>query len=214
MIKALVFDLGGTLVDDREMIYKINSEIIMQFGKTPLPREEYDRLFTSNWPEIYRRHGVEADFKTLIAIFMEKLLSKEFLSMINIYAGTHEFLQISSKKMKLAINTSYRKDEILAILNQVKLNDEIFTKIVGHPEDIGKLKPHPESLLNIAKHLNMDPSECLMIGDTSADILCGKNSGAKTCAVSWGMNDIRDLEKLQPDIIAHSWKDVESFIGV
>jgi len=210
-IKAAVFDLGGTLIDDRDMIYIVNSAIFAEMN-VPMPsKEDYNRNFTSNWVEIYEKHGIQANPAELVKRFNRLTLEKNYLKMIKPYGGTVEALQRIKQKMRIAINTSYRANEIQAIMDVINLPK--FDFVMGG-DDVTKLKPNPHSLGVISKTLGISAKECVMIGDTSADVLCGKNAGARTIAVSWGTNSDRDLARLNPDMVAYSWKDVLAFLNV
>lgn len=47
--------------------------------------------------------------------------------------------------------------------------------------------------------LGVQPEDCLMVGDSSSDIIAGKAAGVKTCAVRYGYGKQEELEKLEPD---------------
>ena len=51
-----------------------------------------------------------------------------------------------------------------------------------------------------------------MVGDSEMDIRCGKNAGAKTCAVSFGYREITELKKNNPDYIINDLKGILSII--
>lgn len=210
-IKAAVFDLGGTLIDDRDMIYIATSSIFAEMN-VPMPsKEDYNRNFTSNWVEIYEKHGIKANPAELIKRFNKITLDKNRLKMIKPYGGTMQALQSIKENMHIVINTSYRTNEIQAIMSTINLPKFDF---VMTGDDVTKLKPNPHSINVICNELKILPSQCVMIGDTSADVLCGKNAGAKTIAVAWGTNNDRDLARLNPDAVAYSWNDVLEFLNV
>lgn len=210
MIKALIFDFGGTLVDDLDFIYSINSEIIREYGKEPIPFEEYNKRFTSNWVEMYRYHGIIEEPEKLIEMFKKRSLDPEYLKKIKIYDRTIEFLSEVRKNYKLAINTSYRNDELQAIMKYVGMPN-FFDIIVTH-ESVKTLKPNPESIYLIANRLKLTTEECAMFGDTVSDIECGNNAGAKTIAVKWGSNSIEDLQKAKPSFLAYCWTDALNYL--
>lgn len=209
--KAAIFDLGGTLVDDRDMVYKAHAAVLGELDAEPEAKEDFDKNFTSNWVELYEKRGLRIDPKQVIQKFERFTLEKNVLGSVKLYSGTLEALQRIKSRMHIALNTSYRKKEVDAMLGVVRLPhfDAISTG-----DDLARLKPNPRPINEICKTLRVLPEQCVMVGDTSADILCGKNAGSKTIAVTWGTNYEKDLARLNPDLVAYSWKNVIDFLGV
>ena len=85
----------------------------------------------------------------------------------------------------------------------MKLFDAFSTR-----ETTRKQKPHPDPIFKALEQINekngtdIKPSQAIMIGDDSGDILCGKNAGSKTMGVLTGFTrDRKEFEKLGADII-------------
>ena len=67
-----------------------------------------------------------------------------------------------------------------------------------------KKKPDPSGALKIAKKLQVEPSECMYVGDTNTDMKTGKAAGMYTIGVLWGFRDRKELEENHADeIIDH-----------
>lgn len=209
--KAAIFDLGGTLIDDREMVYVAHKAALSSFNVKPPTKDEFDSSFTSNWVELYEKHGLRINPVQVMEKFEKVTQENNLMKAIKPYNGAMEALERIKKKMRIALNTSYRRKELDAIMKIVLLPkfDAIATG-----DNLAELKPHPRSINEICSALNVSPADCVMIGDTSADILCGKNAGSRTVAVTWGTNHEKDLAQLNPDIIAYSWQDILNFLGV
>jgi len=69
-------------------------------------------------------------------------------------------------------------------------------------------KPYPDPVLLAAETLGVQPSECLMIGDTSMDIRAGKAAGAQTVGVLCGFGREHELVRAGADLILHSTADL------
>ncbi|MDO5667768.1 MAG: HAD-IA family hydrolase [Alcaligenaceae bacterium] len=65
-------------------------------------------------------------------------------------------------------------------------------------------KPHPLMLEEIFDELMVKPDECVMIGDTSHDILMAQNAGCDSIAVSYGAHTLREISDAEPSYIAHN----------
>ena len=68
-----------------------------------------------------------------------------------------------------------------SLLKQFQI-DHLIGKVVG-PDDVENGKPAPDMLLLALKHYNMSPQNSIMVGDTSHDILAGKNADTKTALI-------------------------------
>lgn len=69
-----------------------------------------------------------------------------------------------------------------------------YLEVVISVEDAQKPKPNPDCLLAALKQLDIQPNEAVYIGDSIYDILTGKNAGAATIGVTWGIAAKEDLK--------------------
>jgi HAD superfamily hydrolase (TIGR01509 family) len=60
-------------------------------------------------------------------------------------------------------------------------------------------KPEPDIILKSLDKFGVAPEDCLFIGDAAPDMEAGRRAGVKTCAVTWGYGDRRDMRKHAPD---------------
>jgi HAD superfamily hydrolase (TIGR01509 family) len=60
-------------------------------------------------------------------------------------------------------------------------------------------KPEPDVILASLKALGVNAADCLLVGDSAADMQAGRRAGVKTCAVLWGYGQREDLAKWEPD---------------
>ena len=60
-------------------------------------------------------------------------------------------------------------------------------------------KPAPDVILNALSALGAKPEDCLMIGDSAADMEAGRHAGVKICAVRYGYGKLEDLARFEPD---------------
>jgi phosphoglycolate phosphatase len=71
-------------------------------------------------------------------------------------------------------------------------------------EDTYRLKPHPAPLRHAAAQLNIPIQNCLMVGDTTVDVLAGRRAGAQSVAVLCGFGERRELERAGAHLILDS----------
>jgi len=84
---------------------------------------------------------------------------------------------------------------------------DLFHLVVGS-QTTRRMKPHPEPLLYAAKEMGIDPKACLMIGDTTIDIRCGRLAGAQTVGVLCGFGTQRELKEAGANLILRTTSDL------
>lgn len=100
------------------------------------------------------------------------------------------------------------------------LNQALENHGIGDLFDITKTadqtqsKPHPLMLEEIFDELMVDPSECVMVGDTSHDILMAQNAGCDSIAVSYGAHTLREISEAEPSYIAHNVTELDHLLNM
>lgn len=206
--KVIIFDVSGTLVDDLTPTHDAYCYVVKKFGGTPMKFNEWKKNFTPNWIELYRTIGINEDPKKIIEIYKQRSLTPEFWLDVKAYPGVKEGLQKLRRKFKLAIATSWRMIEMNKLFEATCIDPLMFDEVVCH-DHVSNLKPHPEPVELIVKKLGIPAADCVMIGDTVSDVMCGKAAGSKTIAVTYGTNSAEDLKKAKPDAIVNSWQELE-----
>ena len=197
MLRAIVFDFDGIIVDAEPVHLKAFQEVLGRNGIF-LSEEEYyekylaldDRALFSN---ILSDRNINFDESRVEDLMQKKSESYEKLirADIKIFPGVIEFVNSVYKKYPLGIGSGALKHEIEFILDYVGIKDR-FSTIVS-AEDVKKCKPDPEvfvkALLEINKKLPggskpIQPSECLVIEDSPAGIRAAKIGGMRTLAIT------------------------------
>ena len=111
-----------------------------------------------------------------------------------VYPGVMEAL--SALPGRKATATTKGTPTTRAVLQQFGLI-QFFDHVQG--TDGIPCKPAPDVLLAALNGLAGAPSECLMVGDSAADMEAGRRAGVRTCAVSYGYGKPEDLAKWEPD---------------
>ena len=84
--------------------------------------------------------------------------------------------------------------------------------ILGQKENIPK-KPSPEGALFICRELQVQPEECLYLGDTNTDMETGIAAGMDTVGVTWGFRDREELAAFHPRYLADHPSQVEEILS-
>ncbi len=121
-------------------------------------------------------------------------------------AGVQEMLEKLRERFPMCTITTGHVPRVERFLEHYKVR-ELFTAIVG-AQTTRRMKPHPEPLFYAANSMGVSPSECLMIGDTTMDIRCGKSAGAQTVGVLCGFGTERELRLAGADLILRTTSDL------
>jgi pyrophosphatase PpaX len=84
--------------------------------------------------------------------------------------------------------------------------------IVVTAHDVTRPKPDPEPLLKALNYLGVEAASSILVGDSSYDILTGKNAGSRTLGVTWGLGSREELARLEPDGLLHRWDDLLNYL--
>ena len=213
-LRAVIFDIDGTLVDSFSVYRKVFNEGIADYNIEPVPGRLLDNYLRKGkgLKEILEAvfppgtdDGVIDACKDRIKGFFRQVESEE----INSFPGVEElFRHLESRGVKIGIATgrmSTSEDEWgrFARLGLSRYVDAIVTS-----QDVFSRKPAPDVLLACAKRLDVPISACLAVGDTESDILAAKRAGAIAAYVRTGEEDADAVANAGPDIILESTYDL------
>lgn len=211
-IKHVCFDLDGTLVKSAKTIYKTTITTLDQLGiNYSLPEERFNQMIGQHFKDIFETFSINVtDFEYYIKTYKKNYFL--FMDYSELYEGIKEALEIlKTNRIKISLLTTKAQDQAEKILTHFNL-DDFFDATMGRRDGIPH-KPAPEPLIMICDDLSIPVSETLMVGDTELDILCGKNAGAKTCAVTYGYRQTDILESYNPDYLINSIDELISIIN-
>ena len=198
MIKAVIFDFNGVIINDEPIHQQLIEEILLEENLVLKPGE-YQQICLGRSDraclrDLLASRGRVADEDYLTKLQQKKAQSYveqiENLEELPLYSGLNDFIfKIRSSNLKLAIASGAIRKEIDLVLERAKLAE--YFKIVVAADDITTSKPKPDGyLLTVERlnqespELNLQPSECLAIEDTLAGIQAAKAAGMKVVGVA------------------------------
>jgi len=190
MIKGVLFDMDGVLVDSE---YYICNAAIMMFKELGIIASPEDfKPFTGMGENRYIG-GVADNYGIIIDIEKVKARTYEIYQEIVRdkllpLPGAYEFIEKCRKKgFKLALATSADRIKMEVNLKEIGLSGDIFDSIVSGI-DVEQKKPFPEIYLRAAKNLGLEPNECLVVEDAISGIKAGKTAGCRCLALTTTFN--------------------------
>lgn len=211
-IDLIVFDLDGTLVSSHETIYKSTLHALKEVGiENHIEHEKFLNMIGMHFEDIFNEFGFKVpDFEHFIQIY--KSIYFNYINHSNIYPNVKVTIDlIKEKGIKIGLLTTKGQDQAELILKHFDLFNK-FDGVMGRRPGISH-KPSPEPLLKLCDELKIDLDNTLMVGDSELDIICGKNAGTFTCAVTYGYRSKENLQEYNPDFIIDSIDLIETIIN-
>lgn len=215
-LRLLVFDLDGTLIDSRlDLIHSVNAAL-RHIGRPELDGDVIASYVGDGAPVLMRRALGDIDDESLLAAALEYFLSyyrQHKLDHTTVYEGIPEILSslaessagLGGNGLRMAVLSNKPVNPSRDILRTLGLN-EFFVKIYGGNSFATK-KPDSLGVNTLLQETGVSAEEALMIGDSSVDVLTGRNAGLWTCGVTYGFAP-HSLAEVPPDVLIESPKDL------
>lgn len=183
-IKAVIFDLDGTLVDSMWMWKAIDVEFLKEYGlfcPEDLQKEIEGMSFSETAVYFKERFELPVSTEEIKQRWVEMSIDK-YKHRVPLKSGAKEFLAYLRRRgIRIGIATSNGRDMVDAVLGALGV-DSYFQQVTTACE-VAAGKPAPDIYLKVAEGLGVEPEECLVFEDIPAGILSGKRAGMRVCAV-------------------------------
>ena len=210
VIRGFLLDIDGTLIDSNSKhleswrivqsqfgFHKTDEEILVNFAQ-PTQKIARGMLETDDVEQIEALAQAKSDY---FIVHLDEVPQFEFvletMQMINQADGIICFASSNYNRVIDAIIAHFGWSQIA--MNYIGMDDVL------------NGKPDPEMLLKAAAKISVDPSECVMIGDSLYDIEAGKRAGMKTIGVCTGGNTPESFSSLNPDLILDQIGDLRFY---
>lgn len=209
MIKAVLFDMDGVIIDSEKMHSDAFSQVIRNHGVEPTFNKNGLVHLSGirerdNWEYLKKKFDLHVDTNQLTSERLSICLEM-FSNNLKPMNGLLDFINLLSKHhIKIAVASSSPFEQIKKVINTLHLETTI--KILISGQLVTRGKPFPDIFLEAAKQLGVIPADCLVIEDAQTGIESGKNAGMKVVAIPSKYTLDHDFSKA--DIKLKSLKDI------
>lgn len=212
MIKAVLFDLDGTLVDTLQDIANAANTVLAKHGFTAHDNEAYRRFVGNGAKNLMMQcAGVseESVLEQLYTDFLE-VYDCGCLDTVRPYDGVTETLDVLAQKgYRLGVVTNKPHKQAVRIIS--RLFGERIACVFGGCNDYPR-KPHIAAVQLAAKALGVNVSECLFVGDSDVDVLTARAAGIPCVGCTFGFRGEEELRTAGADRLINNFSELQKLV--
>ena len=186
-LACVLFDLDGTLVDTAPDLIACLNKALVTHGFPAVENTNIKPCISMGALAMIKHATAETNeaLQAQMLDFMLDCYQNNIAEHSRFFTGMHETLDmIDSLGLKWGVVTNKRERFTLPLMNAMNLMDRAACVISG--DTTANSKPHPEPMLAACKQAQVNPENCVYIGDASHDIAAGKSANMKTLAAVYG----------------------------
>jgi phosphoglycolate phosphatase len=186
-LKCVLFDLDGTLVDTAPDLIACLNKALLAHGYVETDYATLKPLISYGALAMIKlaTDDADPDIQNRILEFMLDCYQENIATHSSFYAGiTDTLLLIEELGLKWGVVTNKRQRFTLPLMSALQLHERAACIISG--DSTAHYKPHPEPLFAACRIADVNPENCVYIGDAAHDIAAGKNANMKTLVALYG----------------------------
>lgn len=193
MIRNIIFDWSGTLVDDLPAVWKATNYVLAQAASEEMTLDKFRAEFCLPFKHFYDKHTPKVPMKQLEVWYHSEFQNVQ--DSVCELPHAREFLEFCrERKLKTFLLSSIHQDHFtvqVATIGFDKFLDEAYVAVHDKRQKIHEI---------LEKH-HLNPDETLFVGDMQHDIETARHGGIHSCAVLTGYNTLEQLRVAKPDLV-------------
>lgn len=215
-IKAVIFDLDGTLLDTLADIGAGANIALRRFGLPERERKDYRRFIGHGIRKLLSfavpQDTPEEVFEQVVAFYLD-YYPEHSMELTDYFPGTQAFLKLlESRGLRLAVlsnKTEKTTDKIIS-----KYFADVPWEFVWGNNGVRPLKPDPEAGYLACETLGLSPEEILFVGDGDTDMAFASKVGFVAAGVTWGYRDPDELLAAGADFLSDSFAQLQQTLNL
>ncbi|TFG35964.1 MAG: HAD family hydrolase [Parcubacteria group bacterium] len=206
MIRNIIFDWSGVIVDDLVAVHKTTMLLFKEMGVKEISLAEFKKEWEQPYMLFYNKYNIQIRREEEQAMFrsLYKSVSSECPS--KPYSSVKDTLERFKKSgVNMIVVSSSLVENIEEEIERFGLQG-LFNEINGDIHD------KAEIIHETIERNNFNPEETIFIGDTTHEVEAGRKANALTATVTWGYQGEDKLKSSNPDFIIHDLKELESVV--
>jgi HAD superfamily hydrolase (TIGR01509 family) len=208
MIKAVIFDMDGTLLNSEELWFSSARDILKKYNAALTEREYRAWVGRDETPLLHEKAaagGYKADGRALSAERAELVLDTVYDYPMKADENLMKLIpELKGKGIRIGLATGTRSIVTVAFLQKLEIK-EVFDAIITST-DVTNKKPDPETYFACAKALEVSPEECLVFEDSSTGVESAKAAGMICIAVPTNLSISQDFSRA--DLVVNERKKI------
>lgn len=216
MLRAVLFDVDGTLVDTEKIQSDAYARVLEQYGHSMTEPTEHGTIHVpgettdATWERLKERHGIVEETEKLASLKREAAMATMKTGIVPM-DGAVELMRELHKSIKIALVSSAKEERLKTIISGLGIGS--YVDAIVSAEDVSRVKPDPEPYVVAARKLGVLPTECIVIEDAAVGVASGKAASMKVVAVpneytikmdlSAADMRVRSLEELSYDTLCN-----------
>jgi HAD superfamily hydrolase (TIGR01509 family) len=191
-----IFDLDGTLLDSAQDICGAVQQVLDPLLPEPVPFDNLKSYIGRHLIELFGDlfpHYSPEQIDALVQQYRAYYHARGH-EMTQRFPGLFETLE--NLEGRKGIATTKGTASTLLVLEKFGIR-KYFDHVQG--TDGFPCKPAPDVILKVVEALGARPEDCLMVGDSAADMEAGRRAGVKTCAIRHGYGNHQEMALYKPD---------------
>jgi beta-phosphoglucomutase len=204
MLKGILFDSDGVLVDSEEIYFRVVRDTFQNFG-IEISNKEYVRIWMieqSTTPGAIKDYGLESTVEEVRALKSKYL--KDYIIDLQMMPGALDLLERYYGEYPFGVVSSANRKELKTKLGKFGLMG--YFKISVSGDDVREIKPKPEPYQKACSLLGLKPRNVLVIEDNPSGVKSAKDAGCKVIARPDGFT--KDLDFSLADKIIENFDEI------
>lgn len=210
-LKAVIFDLDGTLLDTLNDIANAMNAALERFGLPTHPPADYRHFVGDGVETLVRRttanHQVEATTVSQLAQGFREAYAECWDKQTSLYPGIRILLNVLEEEGIPKAVLSNKPHEFTELCVERFLGEWSFAAVQGVVPGVPK-KPDPTGALQIAQQFGIAPAMTAYVGDTNTDMETARAAQMYPIGVLWGFREARELEQSGAKYLAATPTDI------